>query len=133
MNSEALSGHFWFQSYQSRQINPDYSISENAKYRKQGLSIVSIQTDQSRQWISEIASSKTFKVSIVSIQTDQSRQWYEIHQFSAICMVSIVSIQTDQSRQKNGVNYTAYQLKGFNRINPDRSIPTKAKCAWALQ
>ena len=64
-----------FQSYQSKQINPDSSGGINMFNFLKTVSIVSIQTDQSRRdcdngnaqlWGAE--------VSIVSIQTDQSRR-----------------------------------------------------------
>ena len=38
--------------------------------------------------------------------------------------VSIVSIQTDQSRQNQLISVFIHQLTSFNRINPNRSIPT---------
>ena len=62
-------------------------------------------------------------VSIVSIQTDQSRPVEETHNFPERREVSIVSIQTDQSRQvwykeleKILVKFQSYQSK---QINPD--------------
>ena len=111
-----------FQSYQSRQINPD-----NNNQFSIHVTNATFQSYQSRQINPDVNGIHVHiqirRVSIVSIQTDQSRQ-VELHYlYSLIGAVSIVSIQTDQSRR--GV----YQFEdgcyvSFNRINPDRSIPT---------
>ena len=63
-------------------------------------------------------------VSIVSIQTDQSRRGYASSTNRQTSRVSIVSIQTDQSRHVVNSSKTAEINLGFNRINPNRSIPT---------
>ena len=162
-----------FQSYQFRQINPDLILKRR---HKNGImvSIVSIQTDQSRlriflrrPWLSyrgfnRINSDRSiptgkrciildlvralfqsyqfrqinpderdywyvsyYQVSIVSIQTDQSRRFWAWIWKTPIVVVSIVSIQTDQSR----LGFSTHELNlpntGFNRINSDRSIPTR--------
>ena len=63
-------------------------------------------------------------VSIVSIQTDQSRLNYASYDNLRKIGVSIVSIQTDQSRL-GLLSLVVVNLKRcFNRINPNRSIPT---------
>ena len=63
-----------FQSYQSKQINPDMRMDSLKKWETILVSIVSIQTDQSRPG-TDATVTKVFGdyVSIVSIQTDQSR------------------------------------------------------------
>ena len=86
-----------FQSYQSRQINPDVAI------------------DKLNNLISA--------VSIVSIQTDQSRLDIPLSP-----VISVESFQSYQSKQINPdlVTPTTAVLPvcRFNRINLDRSIPT---------
>ena len=86
-----------FQSYQFRQINPDL-VKRQKTSLKEGVSIVSIQADQSRLGTS-YRRKKMFDSGFQSYQFRQINP-DEIHQFSAICMdlVSIVSIQADQSR-----------------------------------
>ena len=90
----------WYQGF--NRINPNRSIPTRRKLDQSllvsGVSIVSIQTDQSRRvyrlglvWLTKI-------VSIVSIQTDQSRPDLDLNSISTELTVSIVSIQTDQSR-----------------------------------
>ena len=87
-----------FQSYQFRQINPDVEKRLRlARYEKH--------------------------VSIVSIQTDQSRRTEEYIALEDCTVVSIVSIQTDQSRLYS-MKKIRLGLSSFNRINSDRSIPT---------
>ena len=163
-----------FQSYQSKQINPDRAMHFNDRKNVSAVSIVSIQTDQSRPrlWMVNyccdllyvsIVSIQTDqsrrgkihlrvvspdRVSIVSIQTDQSRpiaiqvvifiaalfQSYQSKQINPdhfdekevneINEVSIVSIQTDQSRRFIIHTVLCLGCTGFNRINPNRSIPT---------
>ena len=89
-----------FQSYQSKQINPDTVDFSKIKVIAQNVSIVSIQTDQSRLESGFLLIFKEhYYVSIVSIQTDQSR-----HRLFALV---------------GGAPYLS-----FNRINPNRSIPT---------
>ena len=87
-----------FQSYQSRQINPDDFRREQKRQENPLVSIVSIQTDQSRRQQTIDIMAKGKEVSIVSIQTDQSR------------LTGNPRLRDRGSR--------------FNRINPDRSIPT---------
>ena len=62
-----------FQSYQSKQINPDVDEPIFCIDSEIGVSIVSIQTDQSRPEYDLTDSERRKWVSIVSIQTDQSR------------------------------------------------------------
>ena len=114
----------WFQSYQSKQINPDF-VDFGEVYCSRRVSIVSIKTDQSRLQIWCLDDYGDWCVSIVSIKTDQSRhgagsviyganygkfQSYQSRQINpdsnsnkGVNMefrgVSIVSIQTDQSRR----------------------------------
>ena len=89
-----------FQSYQFRQINPDTLITFTNCRNRKVVSIVSIQADQSRQLLPGAYAFRQATVSIVSIQADQSRQY--------------------SMRDKWSKN-----LRGFNRINSGRSIPTK--------
>ena len=124
------------------------------------VSIVSIQTDQSRPDQTHLFGLiGDIQVSIVSIQTDQSRhvvtpelvgfedgfQSYQSKQINpdadekAENAVLKQKFQSYQSKQINP-DYAHYideysLMYGFNRINPNRSIPTrtKARCAWALQ
>ena len=63
-----------FQSYQSKQINPDHRNIVKKLKQIYGVSIVSIQTDQSRRFNALVDEVGKDNVSIVSIQTDQSRQ-----------------------------------------------------------
>ena len=89
------------------------------------VSIVSIQADQSRHRNKD-GSLKLIcdGVSIVSIQADQSRPTYDPYLDRNVDDVSIVSIQADQSRLWFEFKRFEEVLKGFNRINSGRSIPT---------
>ena len=116
------------------------------------VSIVSIQTDQSRPFscILKIVQQGSFnrinsdrsiptldnrnydvpwvrQVSIVSIQTDQSRLGKRFSKRKVKEQVSIVSIQTDQSRPglslHNGERFAKrFQSYQFRQINPDGKI-----------
>ena len=88
-----------FQSYQSKQINPDLVQRLPKEWRLYMVSIVSIQTDQSRpvRNLPDLQNTDSF-------QSYQSRQ-INPDMFTHYCGkdapdVSIVSIQTDQSRQQ---------------------------------
>ena len=114
-----------FQSYQSKQINPDHIMGSATVNFSAYVSIVSIQTDQSRQWQAIFKKRWRYLVSIVSIQTDQSRP---VRSFSKRkiqrALVSIVSIQTDQSRlwwwcQVWSTTFQRFQSYQSKQINPD--------------
>ena len=77
--------------------------------------------------------SGTEMVSIVSIQTDQSRHVLSQPFKHRNVLVSIVSIQTDQSRPLSCVLTIKHFSKGFNRINPNRSIPTIGKLPKTIE
>ena len=64
-----------FQSYQSKQINPDVAKRCRPARGEKYVSIVSIQTDQSRHRLAGTPAWHVIHVSIVSIQTDQSRRY----------------------------------------------------------
>ena len=120
-------------------------------YQRWGVSIVSIQADQSRPLLepqlsihrrggfNRINSGRSIPtkgplwsryrnhhVSIVSIQADQSRLINFRDNKIGCIVVSIVSIQADQSRPGLKRLFRKWILS-FNRINSGRSIPT-----WAL-
>ena len=116
---------YWqvFQSYQSKQINPDIEKTRELCAEEDDVSIVSIQTNQSRHAESNQEIDEVTAVSIVSIQTDQSRRYVVHHHWYDFSDVSIVSIQTDQSRQRDLSKSILTNVR-FNRINPNRSIPT---------
>ena len=136
-----------FQSYQSKQINPDASwirLNSTDSYS----CFNRINPNRSIPTRLRLARhEKHYTVSIVSIQTDQSRpdaygamgatinlsQSYQSRQINPDANsnrsipwpkgVSIVSIQTNQSRQRNGFS-GSFHTTSFNRINPNKSIPT---------
>ena len=111
----------WFQSYQFRQINPD--ITDSIRSRSSTVvSIVSIQTDQSRRnmphhvrfgysCFNRINSDRSIPTGKRCIILDLVRALFQSYQFRQInpderdywyvsyYQVSIVSIQTDQSRR----------------------------------
>ena len=120
-SGEARITTFLFQSYQSRQINPDVAI-DKLNNLISAVSIVSIQTDQSLPVHHVIITIGKFNFNRInldrSIPTRVLRNW-PISSFR----VSIVSIQTDQSRQRNGF-LENFRITSFNRIYLDRSIPT---------
>ena len=60
----------------------------------------------------------------VTTQTDQSRQGFTFVEDNEGNIVSIVSIKTDQSRLGSYPTRQAIVGIRFNRINPNRSIPT---------
>ena len=117
---------YLFQSYQFRQINPDYCRhSRRLEWRGSFNRINSGRSIPTGEWLATIWYTKT--VSIVSIQADQSRphpkqfgkQWKKsfnrinsgrsiptwimwIYTMTGRKKVSIVSIQADQSRQGKG-------------------------------
>ena len=117
--------HTKFQSYQSKQINPDLWRCCCSPSWFKHVSIVSIQTDQSRLYWCCRFHAWTERVSIVSIQTDQSRQ-DKCLDAAEICM----RFQSYQSKQINPDQINQFDKNildsGFNRINPNRSIPTKS-------
>ena len=112
-----------FQSYQSKQINPDM----------EWVGIIQFSSERCFNRINpnrSIPTKMTLEylnlwknVSIVSIQTDQSRRGKGVTERNTLLRVSIVSIQTDQSRRLNSCS-TRTKWISFNRINPNRSIPT---------
>ena len=114
-----------FQSYQSRQINPDMVFT----IPKIKLLVHTFQSYQSRQinpdppiacrWHGTCAGFNRINPDR-SIPT-RKRVGKRRYQPSA---VSIVSIQTDQSRRSKKPMRKEMNLRSFNRINPDRSIPT---------
>ena len=139
-----------FQSYQFRQINPDWNIIPSSLWVSSNVSIVSIQADQSRLNSKLLHLMHHRMVSIVSIQADQSRQkmsYKDNFQFEWVSIVSIqadqsrprsrsnkaywnhsvsiVSIQADQSRLLHGSTHLILKINSFNRINSGRSIPTR--------
>ena len=87
-----------FQSYQSKQINPDLVQRLPKEWRLYMVSIVSIQTDQSRP-----------VRNLPDLQNTDSFQSYQSKQINPD-LLEICRICKIQTR--------------FNRINPDRSIPT---------
>ena len=146
-----------FQSYQSRQINSDL-ISECQSILGSVVSIVSIQTDQSRHCSRLVGWARPKRVSIVSIQTDQSRRdeswgfdcyyfWFQSYQSKqinpdlAITPADISAVPNCFNRinpDRSIPTLTGLPLwngltTGFNRINPDRSIPTTVKLRWSLK
>ena len=95
-----------FQSYQSRQINPDEG------WMKYTIFLIrEFQSYQSKQIKPDKWNTVEFLVN-----------WY----------VSIVSIQTDQSRPLAVANSIRHSLS-FNRINSDRSIPTSTNTTWQIR
>ena len=86
-----------FQSYQSKQINPDARFKKHDTTLHRRVSIVSIQTDQSRLQKTSKSGSFGKGVSIVSIQTDQSRQ--DDGTYSAV--IGNMWFQSYQSKQIN--------------------------------
>ena len=139
---------YMFQSYQSRQFNPDFRSALRSEAQTMPC-FNRINPDRSiptkpQKW-SELPSQK--------FQSYQSKQLNPDGGNGTVCEcrctnVSIVSIQTDQSRRDTDSNsaadeaeFQSYQSKqinpdtmklgnmldnwdGFNRINPNRSIPT---------
>ena len=113
-----------FQSYQSKQINPDMDLRLRNLANLSLVSIVSIQTDQSRraywnhssQYLDEFQSYQSKQ-----INPDENIATLKEH---ADEEVSIVSIQTDQSRLVKESSAHGLVQGRFNRINPNRSIPT---------
>ena len=114
-----------FQSYQFRQINPDYSemaVVSSLILEFQSYQFRQINPDLRKEWkrVSRIR-----QVSIVSIQADQSRHLLNLWgHFVKHLSVSIVSIQADQSRPSFSWNRIIWWTISFNRINSGRSIPT---------
>ena len=112
-----------FQSYQSKQINPDLIKTKQSTIVLKQVSIVSIQTDQSRLRQCDTWERINADVSIVSIQTDQSRRLHRKTSKNYRRDVSIVSIQTDQSRLWGAYaapcNITVFQSYQSKQINPD--------------
>ena len=118
---------FVFQSYQSKQINPDTASACEAW--KTLYSFNRINPDRSiPTWCLRCHGGNNKPVSIVSIQTDQSRLLFLLLLTWPHMRVSIVSIQADQSR-RDLWPMGSYPMKRFNRINPDRSIPTRIAIA----
>ena len=116
-----------FQSYQSRQINPDDGYFDMSPINKL-VSIVSIQTDQSRHsavsgnmWINKLTCFNRINPDR-SIPTFYARCWAER-------FVSFNRINPDRSIPTFYARCRAERFVSFNRINPDRSIPT-IKFAW---
>ena len=111
-----------FQSYQFRQINPD-----EAKYKKAYKFFISFNRINSGRSIPTFVPGKASYtkrgVSIVSIQADQSR----LHGMTDFG-VAVMVFQSYQFRQINpdANNYAQNKLGRycFNRINSGRSIPT---------
>ena len=95
-----------FQSYQSKQINPDMTIEEGVIFIQKRVSIVSIQTDQSR-----LIGGRLLTVLICSFNRINPNR-------------SIPTVQMFNSSHRIS--------RGFNRINPNRSIPTnkRIECTW---
>ena len=140
-------------------INPNRSIPTSQRVPRQAgrrkVSIVSIQTDQSRHLTDATEEKWNPEVSIVSIQTDQSRlvtgnfggirdvvkfQSYQSKQINPDdkradaqlnkdVNVSIVSIQTDQSRRvpldQSKAQQEAFQSYQSKQINPDPDLGQK--------
>ena len=112
-----------FQSYQSKQINPDLSV-----VMRQLLKLKRFNRINPNRSIPTILGTEKSEPEKPKFQSYQSKQINpDVQQMQAPVAqqsrVSIVSIQTDQSRlmmQKRIV----VLLTCFNRINPNRSIPT---------
>ena len=138
----------WFQSYQSKQINPDIisadiSVAESwsfnrinpnrsiptwKTYPKRKEALRAFQSYQSRQINPDMIIEHGRRMMFITFQSYQSKQINpdKLMQNILTCLrgVSIVSIQTDQSRPYQGVKPWKQRLS-FNRINPNRSIPTR--------
>ena len=111
-----------FQSYQSRQINPDIAKIGHRNYAVV-VSIVSIKTDQSRLQMCRTLNEGVGEVSIVSIQTDQSRPGKTslIKEFCArFQSYQSKQINPDQSvEDKSKILSKPFQSYQFRQINPD--------------
>ena len=123
-----ISSAIRFQSYQSRQINPDYN-NIRPRCTEDFVSIVSIQTDQSRRVRLLMASFLTRRFN--RINPDRSIPTCS----SKLEASDLLGFQSYQSRQINpdtsaAASWIRHSLS-FNRINPDRSIPTSDE-SWGF-
>ena len=137
-----------FQSYQSRQINPDICCALIAFRLGFEVSIVSIKTDQSRRRRNSVTNRSMYvfqsyqsrqinpdqvkfrsglavirSVSIVSIKTDQSRHSNSTVHHCPVPRVSIVSIKTDQSRPIRSDPFVRVNWVSIVSIKTDQSRP----------
>ena len=113
-----------FQSYQFRQINPDYAPDSRGR-----LYPTKFQSYQFRQINPDLGLELTrAEVKLCFNRINSGRSIPTCDNGNAQLWgaenVSIVSIQADQSRLTSGAVFSALEAKSFNRINSGRSIPT---------
>ena len=93
-----------FQSYQSKQINPDARFKKHDTTLHRRVSIVSIQTDQSRQYIN-----LSLHIHGVMFQSYQSKQINPDAIMAKSTYIRVFSFQSYQSKQINPDNMSHLQ------------------------